>query len=124
MYFGDWTARGALYWPDQVAVVDVARGEAGRFTYRQLADRANRLAGWLRDTAGIRPGDRVGLLALNGVETLDALFACAKLGAVLVPYNWRLHPAELAGKRRTNSTRGLPRAATVWGVAGRAVPPV
>lgn len=102
MYFGDWTARGALYWPDRVAVVDVAKGAAGRLTYRDLAERANRLASWLRDAAGVRRGDRVGLLALNGVEPLDALFACAKLGAIMVPYNWRLHRTELAGAvRRT-----------------------
>ncbi|MBK9519186.1 MAG: AMP-binding protein [Anaeromyxobacter sp.] len=96
MYFGDWAARGALYWPDQVAVVDVARGAAGRFTYAALDERANRLAAWLRDVARVARGARVGLLALNGVEVIDALFACAKLGAVLVPYNWRLHAAELA----------------------------
>jgi fatty-acyl-CoA synthase len=95
MWFGDWTARGALYWPDDVAVVDVAKGPAGRFTYRALNDRANRLASWLR-SRGVRSGDRVGLLAHNGVEVLDALFACGKLGAILVPYNWRLHPSELA----------------------------
>ncbi len=97
MYFGDWTARGALYWPERVAVVDVARGAAGRFTYAALEARANRLAAWLRDRAGVGRGARVGVLAHNGVEVLDALFACAKLGAVLVPYNWRLHPAELVG---------------------------
>ena len=96
MYFGDWAARGALYWPDRVALVDVARGAAGRFTYAALDDRANRLAAFLRDAAGVRAGARVGLLAHNGVEVIDALFACAKLGAVLVPYNWRLHPGELA----------------------------
>ncbi|MFY3743861.1 class I adenylate-forming enzyme family protein [Anaeromyxobacter sp. Red801] len=101
VYFGDWTARGAHYWPDRVAVVDVAKGAAGRFTYRDLEARACRLARWL-SAAGVQPGNRVGLLALNGVEPLDALFACAKLGAILVPYNWRLHRAELAGcVRRT-----------------------
>lgn len=94
MYFGDWSQRGALYWPRRVAVVDVAKGGAGRFTYADLDDRANRLAAWLAAT-GVRPGDRVGVLAANGVEILDALFACAKLGAILVPYNWRLHAVEL-----------------------------
>jgi fatty-acyl-CoA synthase len=97
MYFGDWAARGGSYWPGRVAVVDVAKGAGGRFTYAALDERANRLAAWLRDQAGIRRGDRVGLVALNGVEVLDALFACGKLGALLVPYNWRLHAAELAG---------------------------
>ncbi len=98
MYFGDWAARGASYWPGREAVVDVAKGAGGRFTYADLDQRANRLAAWLRDRGGVGRGDRVGLVALNGVEVLDALFACGKLGALLVPYNWRLHAAELAGQ--------------------------
>ncbi|MCU0682535.1 MAG: AMP-binding protein [Polyangiaceae bacterium] len=96
MFVGDWAARGASYWPDRVAVVDVAKGERGRFTYAELGARAERLAAWLRDEAGVGVGDRVGLLAHNGVEYLDALFACGKLGAVFVPYNWRLHSRETA----------------------------
>jgi fatty-acyl-CoA synthase len=96
MFVGDWAARGARYWPGRVAAVDVAKGERGRFTYADLDARAERLAGWLRAEAGVGPGDRVGLLAHNGVEYLDALFACGKLGAVFVPYNWRLHARETA----------------------------
>ena len=95
MYIGDWLERGERYWPDNVAVVDVAKGEAGRFTYRQLNQRANRLANWLREVVGVQRGDRVGMLALNGVEFLDAFFACGKLGAIFVPYNWRSHWREL-----------------------------
>ncbi len=106
MHFGDWTARGAHYWPDRVAVVDVAKGPAGRLTYAALEDRAARLAGWLRGR-GVGPGDRVGLLAHNGVEVLDALFACARLGAVAVPYNWRLAAAELADALRRTTPAAL-----------------
>ncbi len=95
MYIGDWLERGERYWPDQLAVVDVAKGEAGRFTYRQLNQRANKLAYWLREVAGVQRGDRVGMLALNGVEFLDAFFACGKLGAIFVPFNWRSHWREL-----------------------------
>ena len=47
------------------------------------------------DGAGIRKGDRVAILAYNGVEYLDTFFACGKLGAVLVALNWRLHWREL-----------------------------
>lgn len=96
MYIGDWMGRAALYWPDRLAVVDTAKGAAGRFTYRQLNERANRLANWLRNEAGLEKGERVGMVALNGVEYLDAFFACGKLGAIFVPFNWRLHPRELA----------------------------
>ena len=45
MYIGDWMGRGALYWPERLAVVDVARGGEGRFTYRQMDARARALAG-------------------------------------------------------------------------------
>lgn len=107
MFVGDWMGRGALYWPDALAVVDVARGAAGRFTYRELNARANRLAAWLRDEAHVVAGDRVGLVAHNGVEVLDALFACGKLGATFVPYNWRLHPAEFAAQVRDTGPRVL-----------------
>lgn len=95
MYIGDWMERGERYFPDALAVVDVDKGEHGRFTYRQMNRRANRLAAFLRDVAKVGRGDRVGMLALNGVEHLDALFACGKLGAVFVPFNWRSHFREL-----------------------------
>jgi fatty-acyl-CoA synthase len=89
---GDWSGRAATYWPERLALVEAATGR--RFTYGELDGRAGRLAAWL-DAAGIGRGERVGVLARNGVEVLDAFFACGKLGAVLVPFNWRLHPREL-----------------------------
>lgn len=95
MYIGDWMERGERYWPEALAVVDVAKGQAGRFTYRQMNRRANRVARWLLEVAGVGRGDRVGILAMNGVEFLDLLFACGKLGAIFVPFNWRSHPREL-----------------------------
>lgn len=107
MFIGDWMGRGALYWPEQVAVVDVAKGEAGRFTYRALNARAEALGGWLRDVAGVKRGDRVGLVAHNGVEYLDVLFACGKIGAICVPYNWRLHAQELAESVKDTTPRVL-----------------
>ena len=94
MFIGDWMERGERYFPEALAVVDVAKGAAGRFTYRQLNARANRLAAHLRDVAGVGRGDRVALLAGNGVEVLDAFFACGKLGAIFVPLNWRAHARE------------------------------
>jgi fatty-acyl-CoA synthase len=96
MYIGDWMERGERYFPDALAVIDVAKGPAGRFTYREMNRRANRLAAYLQREAGVARGDRVGMVAMNGVEVLDALFACGKLGAIFVPYNWRSHPRELA----------------------------
>lgn len=68
-----------------------------RLTYRELNVRANCLANWLANVAGVEKGDRVAILARDGVEHLDAFFACGKLGAVHTALNWRLHGRELAG---------------------------
>lgn len=95
MYVGDIIGRRALYTPDQLAVVDAGKTPHRPFTYSELNNRANRLANWLRRGAGIEKGDRVAILAHNGVEYLDVFFACGKLGAVLTALNWRLHWREL-----------------------------
>jgi fatty-acyl-CoA synthase len=55
------------------------------------------LANWLQYEAGVVAGDRVAILARDGVEHLDLFFACAKLGAIHTALNWRLHWRELAG---------------------------
>jgi fatty-acyl-CoA synthase len=95
MFVGDFLGRRALYTPDNLAVVDAGKTPHRSFTYVELNNRANRLANWLRDGAGIQKGDRVAILAHNGVEFLDTFFACGKLGAIMVPFNWRLHAREL-----------------------------
>ncbi|MFN8377579.1 MAG: long-chain fatty acid--CoA ligase [Anaerolineae bacterium] len=95
MLIGDYLGRRALYSPDDLAVVDAGKSPHRSFTYRELNSRADRLANWLREGAGIAKGDRVAILAHNGIEFLDAFFACGKLGAILVGLNWRLHWREL-----------------------------
>ena len=49
---------------------------------------------------GLGAGQRIGWLGHNRHEMLAALLACAKLGAVWVPLNWRLSPIELASQVR------------------------
>jgi fatty-acyl-CoA synthase len=95
MFVGDYIGRRALYTPDQLAVVDAGKTPHRIFTYKEMDNRANRLANWLREGAGIKKGDRVAVLAHNGVEYLDTFFACGKLGAIMVGLNWRLHWREL-----------------------------
>lgn len=94
MYIGDPLARRALYTPHAPAIVDASIDPPRRFTYAQLNRRANGVAAGLR-MRGIGRGDRIALLAYDGVAFYDAFFACGKLGAILVPLNWRLHPREL-----------------------------
>ncbi|MER7203491.1 non-ribosomal peptide synthetase [Streptomyces sp. CB01635] len=88
----------ALATPDATAVVaDVPPPATGhRLTYRELDERAGRLAHLLR-ARGIGPEDRVALLLPRGLDLLVCLLAVLKAGAVLVPLESE-HPAgRLAG---------------------------
>ncbi|HET6932923.1 MAG TPA: AMP-binding protein, partial [Candidatus Acidoferrum sp.] len=69
--------------------------EQNRFTYAEFAGRARRLAGALRQ-AGIQPGDRIAFLSTNCHRLLEAYYGVLEAGAVLLPLNIRLTPAELA----------------------------
>ncbi|MFP5261717.1 MAG: acyl-CoA synthetase [Blastocatellia bacterium] len=93
MYVRDWMARRAVFSPGKAAVIDAATGST--FSYRELNERATRLANFLRERAGVRGGDRVAVLSMNRTEILEAFFAAAKLTAILVPLNYRLAPPEL-----------------------------
>jgi fatty-acyl-CoA synthase len=89
----DWLARRASLSPERVALVDTI-GER-KITYREWNGAANRTARYLR-ALGVERGARVAVLATNCVEVLDVWFACAKLGAIFQPLNWRLSGNELA----------------------------
>lgn len=97
MYIGDYLGRRELYSPDKLAIIDVGKVPELRLTYRQMNERANRFANWLQRVVGIQKGERVAILARDGVEHLDCFFACGKLGAMHTALNWRLHARELAG---------------------------
>jgi fatty-acyl-CoA synthase len=95
MYIGDYLGRRELYTPDKLAIIDAGKSPELRLTYREFNDRANRLAKWLQSEAQIEKGDRVAILARDGVEHLDCFFACGKIGAIHTALNWRLHWREL-----------------------------
>src|SRR5262249_39768155 len=46
---------------------------------------------------GVEHGDRVAILCRNRIEFFEILFACAKIGAILAPLNWRMPGTELEG---------------------------
>ena len=77
-----------------------------RLTFAELNERCNRLAHALLD-GGIAKGERVGLLLMNSAEFMEAYFALAKVGAVVVPLNWRLVPDELEFILKDSGTRRL-----------------
>lgn len=97
MYIGDYLGRREIYSPDKLAIIDTSKQPELRLTYREFNARANRLANWLRDNARVGKGDRVAILARDGVEYLDLLYACGKLGAIHTALNWRLHWRETLG---------------------------
>ncbi|MES2010502.1 MAG: AMP-binding protein [Pseudomonadota bacterium] len=63
--------------------------------YGKLWRRVERVCAHLAGTWGVQPGDRVGTLCLNHDLQLAILFACARLGAIFVPLNFRLAVPEL-----------------------------
>jgi len=104
MYIGDYLARRCVYTPEKIALIELAGETAQRFTHRELNDRANRLANWLR-VQGVNKGDRVAMLAYDGTHFYDGFFACGKLGAIFVPLNWRLHARELEQQIRQTTPK-------------------
>ncbi len=76
------------------ALVDIPSGR--RMTFGELDTYVRRLANALRDGLGLEQGDRVAVLSRNSIEYQAVYFACARVGLVTQPLNWRLGPAELA----------------------------
>ncbi|MFC7226671.1 long-chain-fatty-acid--CoA ligase [Salinirubellus salinus] len=79
-------------YPDREAVVYPRRDQ--RWTYREFDERVNRLANALADL-GVEKGDRVSTMLHNGSEMVLTVYACAKLGAVFNPLNYRLPAGEV-----------------------------
>lgn len=89
----DWLESRAGLTPDAAAIADA--GTDQEWSFREVNDRAIAIAAWLGEK-GVKKGDRVALLAPNGISYFDLLFACGKIGAIFVPLNWRLSLDELA----------------------------
>jgi fatty-acyl-CoA synthase len=82
--------RNAAFAPDKTAIAF----EGKRLSYAAFAARIERTATALKQELGVSRGDRVAILSLNRPDYLVLLYACARLGAMLVPLNWRLAVAE------------------------------
>ncbi|MEJ8281239.1 acyl-CoA synthetase [Pseudonocardia spirodelae] len=87
---GTWPARRARISPHAPALSDAERA----LDHAGLAERTARIAGGLA-RLGVGPGDRVAWLGVNAVATLETCFAAWRLGALAVPLNHRLAPAEV-----------------------------
>src|ERR1700739_653989 len=90
MDLSDLIERNAAFAPDKAALV--FEGEV--LTYAAFHARIVQTARALQSEFGVDKGDRVAILSLNRPDYLVLLYACARLGAMLVPLNWRLAVAE------------------------------
>lgn len=91
MDLGSWVSRRSVSGPSRRALTF----EGQTMTYGDLDGRIDQLAAELR-AGGVRSGGRVGYLGPNHPAFLIALFACARLGAIFVPLNYRLTGSEIA----------------------------
>jgi acetyl-CoA synthetase len=81
--------------PDRPALTLVEEdGSVGSWSYAELSGRSDQVANWLRGL-GVRRGDRVILMLGNQVELWEAILACIKLGAVIIPASTLLASADL-----------------------------
>jgi fatty-acyl-CoA synthase len=96
----DFARRARRLYPDREALVD---GDC-RFTYEAFFDRCDRWSAALT-SLGIRRGDRVAYIAPNTHSQLESFYAVPQIGAVLVPINYRLTPADFSYMIRHSGAR-------------------
>ena len=87
---GDWIRKWSFLQPHKKALIF----EDHPFTYQEINQRTNQLCHFLLER-GIRKGDRVSVLLYNCHQYIEIFFALSKIGAILVPLNWRLAAPEL-----------------------------
>ncbi len=87
-----WLHRAGLSHAERTAVASGTRAVA---TYGELATRAARLAGALRERFGLKPGERVAVVAKNTPAYLELMYGIWHAGLAAVPANAKLHGAEL-----------------------------
>ncbi len=105
MIAGDILGERARLTPNKTALICTATGE--RFTYTELDQRSRKCAQLWTRIAGLKKGDRIGILAHNCIEYVEAFFAAGKSGVILVPLNYRLTAAELEEIIRDSGMQAL-----------------
>lgn len=92
--------------PERIAL-QIPQGDAFRsYTYRELVTQFERGADQLK-AAGLKPGDRIVLLAENTPEWAIACFSALQLGATVVPLDIDLSPNEIKTLIERADVRGL-----------------
>lgn len=86
----DFISNNAKFFPNRYAVVF----KNVRLTHKEYKERCDKLAAGL-SRLGIMKGDRIGIVSHNCDEFMVLYGAAAKIGAILLPVNWRLQQSEV-----------------------------
>src|SRR3977135_1499038 len=114
MDLSDLIDRNAAFTPDKAAI----RFQGRTLRYAEFASRIAETARALKSRLGVGRGDRVAILAANHPDYLVLLYACARLGAMLVPLNWRLAIPEQVFILTDASVKALMVEKGFWAVCG------
>ncbi|MEK3934826.1 long-chain-fatty-acid--CoA ligase [Sporosarcina sp. FSL W7-1349] len=99
---GNMIRQNALKFGDKPAVIFQGKTTS----YRQLNERANRLANTFR-SRGYEKGDKVAVLMKNNAAYVDMIAGLSKIGVVIVPMNYRLVGREIEYILQNSDSRGL-----------------
>ncbi len=93
MNYFDWISKWSVYTPDKIAVRSADEGIS--YSYEELHRISTRLARYLEEDFHISEGDRIAVLSQHSPEYLLLFIAAQRLGAILVPLNYRSPVKEL-----------------------------
>jgi acyl-CoA synthetase (AMP-forming)/AMP-acid ligase II len=88
MNIGFIPAKTARLTPNKEALIDVHSGR--RVTFGELDENVRRLSNGLVRGLGLEKGDRVAVISKNSIEYMEIYYACARVGMIVQPVNWRL----------------------------------
>jgi long-chain acyl-CoA synthetase len=92
----------ASEWPERPAMLTQDRS----WTWRELDQDVDRLAGLLR-RIGIQPGDTIGFLLTKRPEVITGFLACGRIGAIMAPINFKLHPDHVRDQLQTAQIKSV-----------------
>ncbi|MCK5311964.1 MAG: AMP-binding protein, partial [Desulfobacteraceae bacterium] len=97
MNYSGYAAIHAQNIPDKVCLIERTPSEGGRktFTWKEFNDEINRLANYLSKEMGVEHGDYVMHLQNDSLNWLVTYFAIIRLGAVVVPLNFRFESSDI-----------------------------
>ena len=91
--FYDWAEYQSKMHSNKIAITDYSLKK--KISYKELNLSACKIANFLQ-SKGIGHSDRIAILSKNHSIFFELQFACSKIGAIMVPLNWRLTANELA----------------------------